>query len=279
MRRRLSGRARPREEALREYQKLNADRRERIPTALWPFFAPDADTFYRWRTQLDCGCISEALTRGETDLPVDRQWREPGHRGVLPKGQVICWHDDDPPAPYQDVGEWGERRERTFPADPVKPPDGIDPKIWSVLRHDEPHSSAFWSVTLSCGHHTEVCVSDMAWRPEDGWRHVKPERVQQMTAEFEDLWASDPPGQDERERRHYQRMLAQGWPSPAPEELCYTCPHVRLIVAYQHAGWLVPPKPEPKRPAPPSRASLTRRLQQVEREAEQLRSQLDRLPR
>jgi hypothetical protein len=69
-------------------------------------------------------------------------------------------------------------------------------------------------------------------------------------------------------------MLAGGWPSPAPEHLCYTCSNARLIVAFQRVGWLVPRKPEPKPPKPPSRASLERRLRQAEAEANQVRRQL-----
>jgi hypothetical protein len=60
--RRLPGRARPREEVLREYQESNAKVRRNIPAVLWEFFAPDPDQFYRWRVQLDCGCINELLT-------------------------------------------------------------------------------------------------------------------------------------------------------------------------------------------------------------------------
>jgi hypothetical protein len=60
--RRLPGRARPREEVLREYQESNAKVRRNIPAVLWDFLAPDPDQFYRWRVQLDCGCIKELLT-------------------------------------------------------------------------------------------------------------------------------------------------------------------------------------------------------------------------
>ena len=41
--RRLPGRARPREEVLREYQESNAKVRKNIPAVLWDFMAPDPD--------------------------------------------------------------------------------------------------------------------------------------------------------------------------------------------------------------------------------------------
>ena len=69
-----------------------------------------------------------------------------------------------------------------------------------------------------------------------------------MTTEFGELWAEQPDEQPPRERAHTQRMLAEGWPSPSPEHLCYTCPHARIIVACQRIGWLVPRPPEPKPP-------------------------------
>lgn len=273
----LPGKARPREDALREYRDLNAERRSRIPAALWPFWAPDPDSYYRWRVQLDCGCIAEVMTWGQDRRPDDTRWPDPIRRAWLPAGQVFCAHDDSPPAPYRDVSEWGDRREETFPADPAEPPDWADPQTWAVLRHDEPHTSAFWTVTLSCGHVTDVVVSDLGWKPADGPGRVSAKRLREMITEFEEFWASEPDGQDEREREHTKRMLAEGWPSPGPEHLCYACPRARVIVAYQRTGWLIPRKPEPKLPKPPSRASLQRRLRQAEAEADRLRGQLAQL--
>src|SRR5260370_41416478 len=93
--RRLPGRARPREDVLREYQDLNAKRRSRIPAPLWPFWAPDPDGYYRWRVQLDCGCITEVLTEGPDRRPDETQWLDPV-RGRLPAGQLLCAHNDSP---------------------------------------------------------------------------------------------------------------------------------------------------------------------------------------
>ncbi len=138
----------------------------------------------------------------------------------------------------------------TFPADPAEPPEWADADTWAVLRHDEPHTSAFWTVTLSCAHVTEVPVSDLGF------------------------WAEQPDAQPPREREHTQRMLAEGWPSPSPEHLCYTCPRARTIVACQRIGWLVPRTRAPKLAKPPSRASLEQQLRHAEAQADELRRQL-----
>ena len=73
--RRLPGRARPREEVLREYQESTAKARRNIPAVLWEFLAPDPDQFYRWRVQLDCGCLKELLTAGKEELPTESTYR------------------------------------------------------------------------------------------------------------------------------------------------------------------------------------------------------------
>lgn len=252
--RRLPGKAKPRKEVLREYEEFNAKRRARIRQAvLWQFWAPDPEEFYRWRVQLDCGCVSEVMTRGEEDLPSERQWLDHVHSAWLPKGQMLCPHDDALPSPYRDIVEWGERREVTIPADPVEPPEYFfDAKLWARIRHDEPRNSAFWRVTLSCGHVTEV-PTHLDWKPAEGPRRVSLQRQQEMTAEFEEFWATEPSGQDEHAREHTKRMLADGWPLPEPEQQCYACRAARAIVAYQRTGWLVPRAPERRAPKPLSR--------------------------
>ncbi|MGP4111340.1 hypothetical protein ACTWP5_10530 [Streptomyces sp. 4N509B] len=257
---------------MQEYNELNAKRRDRLPAPLWVLLAPDPDEFYRWRVQLDCGCIIEVWTSGKEKLPAERQWSDPVHKAWLPAGQTFCHHDDAPTAPYRDITEWGDRREVAFPADPVEPRHGLDPETWALIRHDEPHTSAFWTVTLACGHVTEV-ATDVEWKPADGPKRVSAERLRKMIAEFE----ADPGREGEREHEHEKRMLTEGWPRPAPEHLCYTCPRARSIVAYQRIGWLVPRKPEPKPPKPPSRATLERRLKEAEAETERLREQLTQL--
>jgi hypothetical protein len=279
--RRLAGKARPCKEVLLECEVEVAEMRERLPRVLWAFLIPDLTLVFRWRVQLDCGCVPEVLTRESGTPPHEVQWREHAYGSELPHGQIICWHDDSPAAPYRVIAEWGDRREVTFPADPVEPRDDIDPKVWAVIRHDEPHTSAFWRVKLSCGHWEEAVAPRLGWRPATGPHRADPRRVQQMSAEFEDAWRTDPELQTQRDQEHTRRMLADGWPSPQPERLCYTCPQVRMITAYERVGWLVPQprKTETRaRVTPrPSRFALERRLQRAEAEAERLRAELDQL--
>ncbi|MGR3937065.1 hypothetical protein [Streptomyces sp. BRA346] len=261
---------------MREYQKANAEQRSRIPAALWAFLAPDPEAFYRWRVQLECGCITEVMTHGSEKLPGEQRWCDVIHKALRPAGQMLCPHEDSP-SPYRDIVEWGERSEVSFPADPVEPPDWTDAKTWAAIRHEEPHTSAFWMVTLSCGHCAEVIAPNLGWKPADGPERASSKRLPEMKASFEEYWASHPDDEDERERKHTSRMLAEGWPCPAPEQLCHTCTFAQWIVAYQRVGWLVPRKSEPNPPKSPSRAILQRRLRQAETEAKQLREQLAEL--
>ena len=272
---RLPGRPRPAQDALDEYNDHNARRRIGIPSVLWVFFAPNPDTMHRWRIKLDCGCITEVLTHGEDHAPAGRQWLDYRSR-ALPTDQFLCRHDDAPPPPYRQITEWTTRRTITFPADPVDPPDWADKQTWATRRHDQPFTRASWTVTLSCGHSTDV-LTDPAWKPADGPHRVTTKRQREMTAEFEEYWASYPDEQNERDREHLRRLLAAGWPRPDPEQLCYLCPAARTIVAYQRVGPLVGPDPAPRPRRPPSRETMRRTLRMFESEAQRLRDRLAEL--
>jgi hypothetical protein len=214
--RRLPGTARPHEEALRVYQEANDRLRDNINPVLWRFWAPDPDEFYRWRVQLDCGCVNEVLTRGEEVTPIQRQFREYAYGPALPIGQMYCHHDDSAPQPYRDIVEWRNHAEKIFPADPIEPQHRLDAEIWAAIRHDEPRTCAVWTVTLSCGHVTESVVTDLHWKPVDGPIRVSGERQQELSVEFEEWNESNPDGQSAREREHMKRMIANGWPPMAP---------------------------------------------------------------
>lgn len=272
--RHLPGKSMPREDALREYQQFNDKLREKIDSILWQFWAPEPDEFHRWRVELGCGCIKEVLTHGDRDIPPKRRFRDYVRGTPLPAGQMGCHHDDAPPAPYRDIVEWGTRTEKTFPADPVEPMYGMDAQTWAAVRRADPRTCAVWTVTLSCGHVTDS-VTDLRWEPAHGPARVSAERQQELTAEFDELPESSP--ENLREREHTKRLIAAGWPRPQPEKLCHTCPHVRFIIAYERVGWLVPRKPKPKPPKPPSRAAIERRLRQAEADVDRLRDQLAEL--
>jgi hypothetical protein len=196
--RRLPGKPQPAGEFLAEYQEHNTKRRERIPGPLWVFWAPDPKDIFRWRIQLDCGCVEErikhSLSGGDDDDkptsgiatasdfdPLSREW--------LPPGEFLCSGKHRKRAqPIRDIGDWGERQVREFPADPVDPPEmwADQPDIWAVIRHAEPHKSAFWKALLLCGHFADV-VTDVDWKPEDGPTYPTPKRLEEMRAEDADL--------------------------------------------------------------------------------------------
>lgn len=276
--RRLPGKAKAQAEMLRDYEEFNTERRKRISAALWPFLAPGPNELYRWRVQLTCGCVHEVLTVGDSVLPAERRWPDPVHHSSLPPGQLWCWHDDAASEQYQRIVEWGARRERTFPADPMEPRYDMDKETWAKIRRDSPQTSAFWTVSLLCGHAAEVCT-DCDWRPVDGPKKVTAERQREMIAEFEQLCATDRDGRSDREREHMRRELTAGWPRPATEQLCYTCPHARIIVAYQRTDWLVPrtylPKAETR--SRQSRKQLEQRLAKARSEATRLEDELTKL--
>lgn len=274
---RLPGKPRPQAEALAEYRtergKCPPDR-----LALWPLLVGDEGELYRWRVLLDCGCVREVMTHGPDRAPCDRQWHggsfPESHR--LPVGQLRCVEHsiETPPYIYREITEWRNRRVVDHPADPIEPPShwADAPDLWAAVRLDEPRSSsAFWTVTLECGHLSEVST-DLDWKPEDGPRRATPQRQAEMLAEFD---ASGPPEDEEAIRM--RRMIELGWPLPQPDQMCTDCTVCKTITAYERIGWLSPrekqgPKRDPS--APPSRATLKRRLREAEREAKRLRDQL-----
>lgn len=282
--RRLRGKARDREEVLREYNEYNERRKQAVlekwgPSAhvLWQLLAPEPSKIFRWRIQLECGCIEEAATYGEDRRPDALTMYDYINGTELPQGQVICHRDDHKmPAPYRAITAWGARREVEFPADPVEPPDWWpDGKatVWAKRRYKKRHSKAFWKVTLECGHVTEVCTGP-AWKPEDGPKRVNAARLAEMVADFEQAVA-DGHVEDEVQREHWRRMLADGWPSPQTEQMCFRCPEARRVVAYQRVGWLAHPVgTRTPVPAGPSKPELEQKLRTAERQAHRLRAQL-----
>ncbi|MET9618964.1 hypothetical protein [Kitasatospora indigofera] len=272
--RRLPGRARRRTDALHDYEKSNAERGSRFPSPLWPFFAPDAARCYRWRAELDCGCITELLTHGDSIPPHQHRLGNGLTGEPLPPGQLYCEHDASVPAPYRDITAWRDRREVALPPDTAEPPEGITAELWTVLRRCEPRTEAFWTVLLECGHSTEVVAPSLGWKPAHGPCVVNPARVREMAEEFDHAAAADPALLETFDGQHMRRMIAAGWPSPRPEQPCSTCVHARTIVAYQAVGWLIPRDTAPEQSTRPARDVLERRLRRAEADAERLRAEL-----
>lgn len=271
---RLPGRARPRKGVLREYEELNAKRRERILErhpgghVLFHFWAPGPEDAFRWRVQLDCGCLHEILTRGDERTPAEHEHLDLFGQ-PLPTGQMACTDHDSvsEERPFRAVVEWADRKEIVEPADPDEPQDGIDPKVRAAIRHDE-RTRAEWVVTLSCGHR-KTTRTDPGFNPDDGPTFADPAVVKERIAELDALPEQE--RQSVRELRHWAEL---GFPKPHTEEECWTCAYAKQITGFQRVGWLVPP-PKPITPSRPSRVDVERRLQRAEEKVNQLREQLD----
>lgn len=278
--RRIPGSTRPRREVLGDVEKYAADLRRRLDPVLHFLYVPDPRKLYRWKVELGCGHVTELLTRGIDDFPDERQHHDPVHRGLLNPGEMWC--REDPHAevlrPFAEIAEWLSSEVKEFPAGPVEPPDGWEPDIWAVIRHDEPHRSRFWRVRLACGHEQEHVVTDVEWSAGDDPKRVTAERAEVMRIEMEEYWASESTttAQEELCREHRRKMAELRFPRPEPEQECWTCPHVYAITGYQRIGWLVPP-PKPPKPEKTQRELLEERLAHADAEAARLRQELDAL--
>lgn len=262
---------------LKEFEAGVAQLRSRMKPALWPFFIPKAEDMFRWRVMLECGCVDEVLTRGHDRYPDQGSSTDPLSGYRLPVGQYWCRSDHETPKPYRDIVEWVRRKVREFPPDPEEPQHGLDPETWAKIRHTEPHSSAFWTVRLSCGHFTDSVVTDVEWKPEDGPKFVTKKRLAEMRRDFNEHWASGdaPQWPEEGPRRdHFRKMLDLGWPRPEPEEDCFACTGAKRFAGYQRIGWLVQ---RPKPPSPPltERQLTEKQLAKAEAEVQRLRRRLE----
>lgn len=276
---RLPGASRPRREVLADYEEWRQKRKAHLEPVLWSLLIPEATALFRWRVQLNCGCIQELHTSGKDRYPDEVRWPDPLGYGPLPEGELACKEGHTTrPKPYHRVAEWRSSRIVNFDADPEECPDDTrDPEVWAIVRRPEPHASRFWRVTLDCGHSAEMCA-DVDWKPEDGPHLASSDRLRAMAIEFEEYDRDNPPAtpQDEVERDHWRRMVEEGWPRPRTEYDCFTCTLTHQITGYQRVGWLVPP-PKPPAPRRSERELLAERLLRAEAEAAKLRKRLDDL--
>lgn len=277
---RVPGRARPRPQALKEFEDAVAELRRRYAPALAALLAPKAEDMYRWRVQLECGCVREVMTRGKDSYPDARSDVDPFTGCSLLPGEYWrgAGHATKTSKPYRDIVEWAHREVKDFPADPEEPEYGLDPETWAAIRHAGPHSSAFWLVKLECGHYRHHVVTDVDWKPEDGPRTVSRARRDEMRRDLEELWASEA-GQagwpeEGPERDHVRKMLDIWWPRPEPEQECYACARATKVTGYQRIGWLVPPA-KPPATAPTEKERIRAQLVKAEAEVRQLRRKLE----
>lgn len=243
---RVPGRARPRNEVLEEFEAGVADLRSRMKPALWPLLIAKAEDMFRWRVMLECGCVDEVLTLGQDRYPDQGSSTDPLSGYRLPVGQYWCRSDHETPKPFRDIVEWVRRKVREFPPDPEEPQHGLDPETWAKIRHPEPHSSAFWTVRLSCGHFTDSVVTDVEWKPEVGPKFVTKKRLAEMRHDFNEHWASGeaPQWPEEGPRRHFRKMLDLGWPRPARARGRLFCLHRSQVGCRLSADWLARPAAE-----------------------------------
>lgn len=247
---RIPGRSRPREEVLQKVNDERAQMRAGMPSALWSMFIPDVDGLYRWRVQLECGCVTEVITRGDQRFPDGRVYDDPVGRASLPHGELRCPADHQTPRQYREIVEYLERTVRDSPPNPVDDPWGVGEEVWAKIRCAEPRTYAVWRVKFDCGHHTDQ-VSDLDWNPGDSPKLATIKRTNEMVQELEEYWAAEPAESrtEEADRDHTRRMLQLRWPRPEPEQGCFTCTRVFRMIGYQRIGWLIP-RPKPAKPAP-----------------------------
>src|SRR6266508_840357 len=246
---RLPGRPRPAAEVLEEYNqgraKIRGTFKPNAPAVLQQFYLDmnytPAEKLWCWRIQLSCGCITERLTQGADRAPVGNRQEDIYTGEKLLPGQIVCDKHKDP-EPYRTVLEYISWEEMTLPAC-----TGDD--VPAALRRDEPEARAWWKVRLCCGH-ISTQLTDLSWRPGDGFPgnadFDTPQKRADAHGRFEEARGNINP----QELEHWQRMIDLGWPEPAPEVTCRSCSRAKTTVAYERVGPLVPPAKPPRTAAP-----------------------------
>ncbi|MGP5292639.1 hypothetical protein ACTXL6_21685, partial [Brachybacterium tyrofermentans] len=262
-------------QAVEEFEETVEALKRRYDRVLWPLLFPKAEDIYRWRMQLECGCVREVFTRGKDSYPDEHSDTDPLTDRPLPMGEYWCT-DHRCERPFREVVEWVEREVKEFPADPEEPQHGMDPEVWAVIRHPEPHSSAFWRVRLACDHFCRV-PTDLDFTTGDEPRTVSIERRDEMRSELEESWATHGEhGWPEAgpQRDHMRRMLDLRMPRPEPEQECSACAFAKRVTGYSRIGWLMSP-PKPATPTPAKREKVAVQLAKAEAEVERLKRRLE----
>jgi len=229
--RNLAGEPRSADEVMEDYRQY----RSRFNPVLASLLVPDPEKIYRWRVQYDCGWIEEQLATNDTaEWLLDHSHTDPLSRGRLPAGQFLCEKSarehKRSTEPEQLIVGWIDREVKEFPPDPVEPPElwADDPEMWALVCHDTAHSSAFWTVTLACGH-VETMVTDLdrvfGQRPH----FVTEQRAAEMAAELETM-------PDDDHKRKQMRLVKARYPRPAPWLPCTMCTWVKSLVAYERGN-------------------------------------------
>ena len=279
-------RARPRTAAaiLKLYRPFYEDRirhmsnfREAIPDVVERFRQREApEQCYRWLIELDCGCITDAITidHNAAHVPmdelyptecVDNTWHLRPGESLTARDSVIQLHRDWN-APYSNTRKGYvqcSEHERIYPIREITEwIEGKDNPAFIAEDGTEHEPYGSWTVKLSCGHYDQAVITPVGWKPKDGHAPRDVTDIERRLAS-EDL--------DDEIRAGLEESLVMLEYTPSKRDQCWYCVWMRRIVAYRPVGPLVRPKPEPK---PPSRASLTRRVNAAEANAARLREQL-----
>lgn len=165
--------ARPRRGTLAEYNDYCARQLSSNPH----LSDMDAAHQFRWKVELECGCITEVLTEGEDKLPTEGHWNKVlGKEGApvyaktfvtsssvvamcagrgnvygefrplgccRPDGYLWCsGHDEHGSLPWREITSWIYRKSQQ--------PARTD-------EHGTHDAYAIWAIELSCGH----CAKDL----------------------------------------------------------------------------------------------------------------------
>jgi hypothetical protein len=291
----------PNDLVLQQYQDRYAADCER--NAFWH----SPENWYRWLVLLDCGCVTEVLTR-EDQAPPTEHLSDGTSLGKLPvykKTWVL-----HPPAVTLTNG-------RVYPhdgpkcvldTDPGKPcPGGFCyPKghLWCAAHGgklpwreitewlhrgrtrqftDPPRPYSPWTVKLSCGHcaHTH---SDLEWSPGIP---PNPDTANLKAAE-ETLTTRRHEADDDLRQFFEEQIKHKGFlvSSPPMSGQCNKCAYLRRIVDYRMIGRLAShpaPARQPRtrpRPTPEeTEARNLRRLKKIESDLQRLHAEADELRR
>jgi hypothetical protein len=152
----------------------------------------------------------------------------------------------------QQITEWVEREQR--------------PGYYSSRLEKEVGPYARWVVKLSCGHYAYHVVTEVDWRPEDGYRE-RPDFAAKIRRRLESNDIND------ETRRSLEWSIAMHGTEPQMREDCPYCVYMRRVVGCRPVGPLA--RSNPKEPhKQPSRRALTRRLNAAEANVGRLREQL-----
>lgn len=271
--RKLPGEPQPLDEFIKRWewrwrwQRLSADELHEMLSAM-----------YRWRIELDCGCIVERYTEGpdadsvdelaeisDTVLTTGVTWFQ------LPPGSLTCRMESDQDCPrytgdvpLRDIVTWQHRQ-----------PEVITSRrqvINGVVI--EKHQYVWWDVVLSCGHPTRTTALP-DWRPEDG---PTARAVPMSPARGDKLRSSCVErGEASEDAEATVRHFELGCPRPRTFDQCSACGRSRSMVGYERVGWMVPPPPPPLPPPPDPRIALRKQLEREAAKAEKAAAQAARL--